>query len=195
MCLRFRTIERWSRRIALAALCCAQVACNTPVSETTVPNAPPEATIAQGTPAPTLFPGNGAAPPESPLAARYANDDHARAEGARLFDWYNCSGCHFHGAGGIGPSLMDDDWTYGGSMEQIYSTIHQGRPNGMPSWGGKLSSTQIWEIAAYVHGLPGSNPAGAASEPTAPLPAVRDGDAVSPDQAAPAPAATDVPVR
>src|SRR5437764_13398240 len=27
----------------------------------------------------------------------------ALSEGKRLYEWYNCSGCHSHGGGGIGP--------------------------------------------------------------------------------------------
>ena len=58
----------------------------------------------------------------------------AIADGERLFDWYNCSGCHFHGGGGMGPALMDQQWIYGGALDQIHASIVQGRPNGMPSW-------------------------------------------------------------
>ena len=189
MCSPFR--NRDVLRTAGIALLSASavVGCNK-ASQTTVSQAPASATVAQGTPVSSLFPGNGSPPPPSEFAAKYADDDAAKAEGARLFDWYNCSGCHFHGAGGIGPSLMDNDWIYGSGVDQIYATIYQGRPNGMPSWGTKLSATEIWEIAAYVHSLPASNPSGAASLPTTPLPPVRDGDAVAPDQAAPSPKGT-----
>jgi cytochrome c oxidase cbb3-type subunit 3 len=50
---------------------------------------------------------------------------------------------------------MDDEWRYGGRMEQIASTIVEGRPNGMPSFRGKLTEQQIWELAAYVRSLSG----------------------------------------
>ena len=170
MCSRFRTLE-------LMLLCAALAGCNSKHNATTVAEAPPNTTAVQGSPMPAILPGHGTPPPEDAIAARYENDDKAKAEGARLYDWYNCAGCHFHGAGGIGPSLMDNDWIYGGSMEQIYASIFQGRPNGMPSWGRKLSSTEIWEIAAYVHSLPSTNPAGAASLPNPPLPPVRPDDA------------------
>jgi cytochrome c oxidase cbb3-type subunit 3 len=101
----------------------------------------------------TLFPGGGSAPPPDPRGARFDRNPRAIADGGRLFDWYNCSGCHFHGAGGIGPALMDDVWIYGGSIDQIYASIYQGRPNGMPSWAHKIPDEQIWEIAAYVRSL------------------------------------------
>lgn len=59
-------------------------------------------------------------------------------EGKRLYSAYNCNGCHAMGGGGIGPALMDDAWIYGASPDQIYSTIVQGRPNGMPAFGGRV---------------------------------------------------------
>ena len=59
---------------------------------------------------------------------------------------------------GIGPALMDADWRYGGSIEQIHASIAQGRPNGMPSFRDKIPDDQIWEIAAYVRTLSGNAP-------------------------------------
>jgi cytochrome c oxidase cbb3-type subunit 3 len=170
----------------LAAGVLALGACAQSNSETSVPQAPPDHSVVQGTPVSGLFPGGGSPPPADPLSARYLGDQKAIAEGARLFDWYNCAGCHFHGAGGIGPSLADDNWIYGGSMEQIYATIYQGRPNGMPSWGGKLSTTEIWEIAAYVRDFANKN-AASAGDPVAPLPPVRDDQVRMPEIAANAP--------
>ncbi len=100
-----------------------------------------------------LFPGGGSPPPEDPVANMYQNNPQAIADGQRLFDWYNCSGCHFHGAGGMGPALMDNQWRYGGRLDQIFASIAQGRPNGMPSWHGKIPDAQIWELAAFVRSL------------------------------------------
>jgi cytochrome c oxidase cbb3-type subunit 3 len=77
------------------------------------------------------------------------------AEGKRLFAAFNCTGCHLNGGGGIGPALMDDKWIYGAAPEQIYSSILQGRPNGMPSFGGKIPETQAWQLVAYVQSLGG----------------------------------------
>ena len=171
-----------ARVVALAVIVGVVGGCGKQGGETLVPQAPPGQASTQGTPLPTIYPGGGSPPAEDPIAARYVDDEHAKAEGRRLYDWYNCAGCHFHGAGGIGPALGDNDWIYGGSMSQIYSTIYQGRPNGMPSWGGKLSSTEIWEIAAYVHGLPSVDDMGAkANDPVPPLPAVRAEDTQMPE--------------
>ena len=35
------------------------------------------------------------------------------AEGQRLYNAFNCVGCHAHGGGAIGPALMDDLWIHG----------------------------------------------------------------------------------
>ena len=76
-------------------------------------------------------------------------------EGKRLFTQYNCSGCHFNGGGGIGPPLMDEKWIYGENPENIYSTIVEGRPNGMPSFRQKIPDSQVRQLAAYVRSMSG----------------------------------------
>jgi cytochrome c oxidase cbb3-type subunit 3 len=86
-------------------------------------------------------------------AAPYYDNAQAVADGNRLFHQYNCSGCHSNGGGGMGPSLMDDVWIYGGRLEQIHQTLIEGRPNGMPAWGGKVPDDQLWEISAYVRSM------------------------------------------
>src|SRR5436305_4532956 len=77
------------------------------------------------------------------------------SQGKKLFTWFNCSGCHANGGGGSGPALMDDVWIYGSSIENIAASIREGRPNGMPSFRGKVPEDQIWQIAAYVRALGG----------------------------------------
>jgi cytochrome c oxidase cbb3-type subunit 3 len=88
-----------------------------------------------------------------PRATEYENDSFHIAQGQRLFAWMNCSGCHAHGGGGMGPPLMDDQWLYGGRMEDIVATILHGRPNGMPPWQGRITEQQAWQLAAYVRSL------------------------------------------
>ena len=95
-------------------------------------------------------------------AAAVANPDHGNAyaisEGQRLFGWYNCSGCHANGGGGIGPPLIKQNWIYGGEPANIFDTIVKGRPNGMPTWGGRIPEYQIWEIVAFVRSLNNAEP-------------------------------------
>jgi len=101
-----------------------------------------------------LYPGPTAAPtPTDPRALEYEGNAAHIAAGQRYYKWFNCTGCHFNGGGGIGPPLMDAKWRYGGSMEQIYASIAQGRPNGMPAFRERIPEQQIWEIAAYVRTL------------------------------------------
>jgi cytochrome c oxidase cbb3-type subunit III len=88
-----------------------------------------------------------------PRAAAYYDNPEAVNTGKRLFQQYNCSGCHSSGGGGMGPSLMDDDWIYGSRLEQIHATLVEGRPNGMPAWGGKVPDQQLWQLAAYVRSM------------------------------------------
>lgn len=85
----------------------------------------------------------------------YEENAYYVAEGKRLYQWFNCVGCHASGGGDSGPPLMDDQWIYGGEIDQIYLTIVQGRPNGMPAFGGKIPSQQIWQLAAYVRSMGG----------------------------------------
>jgi len=56
----------------------------------------------------------------------YENNAYNLSEGKRLYQWFNCVGCHAHGGGDSGPPLMDNQWRYGGEIEQIYATIQQG---------------------------------------------------------------------
>jgi cytochrome c oxidase cbb3-type subunit III len=92
----------------------------------------------------------------------YEEKAYGIGEGKRLYSAYNCNGCHAMGGGGIGPPLMDDTWIYGSSPDQIYSTIVQGRPNGMPAFGGKVPDQQVWQLVAYVQSLSGQTPQDAA---------------------------------
>ena len=90
-----------------------------------------------------------------PLKNPYEDNAYAMTEGQRLYDWYNCSGCHFRGGGGIGPPFMANVWRYGKDPGNIYESIVEGRPNGMPSWRGKIPEYQIWQIVTYVETLKG----------------------------------------
>lgn len=80
---------------------------------------------------------------------------YAVAQGKRLFSWYNCVGCHAHGGGGSGPALMDDKWLYGPEPGNVYQSIVQGRPNGMPAFGSLIPESQVWQLVAYVRSMSG----------------------------------------
>ena len=85
----------------------------------------------------------------------YEDNAFAVSEGKRLFAWFNCVGCHSHGGGGMGPPLMDDQWIYGGEPANVFATIIEGRPNGMPSFRGRIPTQQMWQLVAYVRSMSG----------------------------------------
>jgi cytochrome c oxidase cbb3-type subunit 3 len=102
-------------------------------------------------------------PGEQPIAGAaldpslpgYAETAQAVSEGKELYSWLNCVGCHAHGGGAIGPALIDDHWIYGSAPADIATSIIAGRPNGMPSYRGKLAPAQLDQLVAYVRSLGG----------------------------------------
>ncbi len=89
-----------------------------------------------------------------PVTNPYAGNQAARVDGRRLYQWYNCAGCHGnHAGGGMGPSLRDDDWLYGGDDASVFASITEGRREGMPAWGSKVPSDQIWQIVTYIKSM------------------------------------------
>ena len=84
----------------------------------------------------------------------YEGDPVAIAQGRQLFASMNCAGCHApQGGGAMGPALSDNEWIYGGEPGQIFMTIMQGRPNGMPSFASALPEESVWKLVAYVRTL------------------------------------------
>jgi cytochrome c oxidase cbb3-type subunit 3 len=137
----------------------------------------------------------GGSPPtmhDPDLNTHEATSAYDVSEGKRLYHWFNCSGCHANGGGDIGPPLMDDSWLYGAEPGNIYASILEGRPNGMPSFRGKIPDAQVWQLVAYVRSLSGNVPAHARPsrnddisakppETMAPLEPMRQGSLPSPD--------------
>jgi cytochrome c oxidase cbb3-type subunit III len=68
-----------------------------------------------------------------------------------------CSACHGLNAKGnkfIGaPDLTDPQWIYGGSLDNIITTIKNGRNGIMPSHKDILSKEQIHLLTAYIYSL------------------------------------------
>ena len=84
----------------------------------------------------------------------YEGDSRAITVGGQLFVGYNCMDCHgADGSGAMGPSFQDGRWHFGGSPGEVFESIYQGRPDGMPAWGGRISNDQIWMLTAYVRSL------------------------------------------
>jgi cytochrome c oxidase cbb3-type subunit 3 len=90
----------------------------------------------------------------------------ARARGKTVFG-DNCAPCHGSGAAGAKgyPNLNDDDWLWGGSLDQIMQTIQFGARSGhakthegqMLAFGrdGVLKKEEIVTVANYVRSLSG----------------------------------------
>jgi len=84
----------------------------------------------------------------------YAGSAQAVATGAKLFLSYNCVDCHgVDASGAMGPSLADGRWHFGGEDAEVFESIYQGRPEGMPAWGSTIQPEQIWMLVAYVKSL------------------------------------------
>lgn len=86
-----------------------------------------------------------------------ARDEEALAFGSRLFA-NHCAMCHGSDArGGRGfPNLTDADWQWGGTPEDITTTLLHGRQAAMPPLGAVLGGdVGITEVAAYVQSLSG----------------------------------------
>lgn len=99
--------------------------------------------------------------PRDTVEGPFDDNAYETSEGQLLFGQMNCVGCHSHGGGGMGPALMDDQWIYGSEPRQIFASIAEGRPNGMPTWRQRLNDRQIWQLVAYVRSLSGLTPKGA----------------------------------
>ena len=95
----------------------------------------------------------------------------AERAGAAIFRT-NCTTCHGSGAAGFEgkgyPNLLDDDWLWGGTMEDIHLTITHGirnttdpdaRYSQMPSFGVDelLDSAQIAQVAEHVLAISGQD--------------------------------------
>jgi mono/diheme cytochrome c family protein len=116
-----------------------------------------------------------ATPPPPAAERREQPDEETLAEGRILYNQYNCSGCHAAGGGAIGPALIDDEWIYGDGLDNIFYTIVEGRPQGMPAFRGRIPDGQIRTIAQFVQSLtappdaaPSGNPSAAPAEAPAP---------------------------
>jgi cytochrome c oxidase cbb3-type subunit 3 len=91
----------------------------------------------------------------------------ARASGAAAFA-NNCAPCHGAGAQGAKgyPNLNDDDWLWGGTLEDIQATLQHGirwdadkatRSGAMPAFGkdGTLKADEVKNVAQYTRSLSG----------------------------------------
>lgn len=100
------------------------------------------------------------------IAADDKLTEFARAQGRPVF-LENCAPCHGTGGGGAKgyPNLLDDEWIWGGRLEDIALSIRDGvrtsqskeRMGNMPAFGrdGTLKRPDIEDVADYVRSLAG----------------------------------------
>lgn len=92
---------------------------------------------------------------------------YAKNKGAAVFRTW-CAQCHGSGAAGVQangyPNLLDNDWLWGGTIDDIHTTITHGirntadedaRFSQMPAFGEILEPTDIHTVANYVMSLSG----------------------------------------
>jgi cytochrome c oxidase cbb3-type subunit 3 len=92
-----------------------------------------------------------------PDANPFRGDADAITEGKVVFEQI-CAACHKPDASGlVGPSLVDPYWKYGSSDPELFATVSEGRPAGMPPWGPQLGAEKIWKALAYLETLPRSD--------------------------------------
>ncbi|MFT6399522.1 MAG: cytochrome c oxidase cbb3-type subunit 3 [Bradymonadia bacterium] len=83
-------------------------------------------------------------------------NDQTIAAGAAIFAT-NCVACHEADAsGGIGPSLIDDEWIHGSSQEELRAVVANGvLDKGMPAWLPVIGSDGLANVVAFVATLGG----------------------------------------
>lgn len=114
-------------------------------------------------------------PINAKLAATELSEIHKDGElqtyavqaGAAVFRTW-CAQCHGSGAAGAKgyPNLLDDDWLWGGSIEDIHITVSHGirteeddntRFSQMPAFGDFLSEEEISQVVNHVMAISGQD--------------------------------------
>ena len=96
-------------------------------------------------------------------------NSYAVSAGAAVYRTW-CTQCHGSGAAGaVGyPNLLDNDWLWGGDIENIHATIAHGirneedddaRYSEMPAFGEILEEAEIAQVANFIMELSGATPA------------------------------------
>ena len=146
--------------VAVAQFASAQQPPTAAVPPTAMPPAPqinantPSEAYGQFLKVPTNTIVPGAVPVRPQIEIPALQDPAAPQRGLMAFNAFNCVGCHMgNGGGGMGPALSAGNFIYGDEPKNIYLTIVQGRPHGMPAWGSVLPNQTIWDLVAYISNL------------------------------------------
>jgi cytochrome c oxidase cbb3-type subunit 3 len=146
------------RTLWFLILVCAVVGCNR--EQRDLRTFPPMASPVTAVRTTDLQPGISI---PDPASNDYEKKSYQLSEGQRLYENFNCVGCHAHGGGDIGPPFNDNKWIYGYQPQQVFASIVQGRPKGMPAYGSRLNENEVWELVAYVRSMSGLVPKTTAS--------------------------------
>ena len=125
-------------------------------------------------------------PEQAEAVVQFAYSEEAAAAGAEIYAT-NCLVCHGPELeGGIGVSLVDDEWIHGSQASDVVSVLRNGvLDKGMPAWGQILSPEQINQVASYILGqhslATGRSMEEITADPSAATPSVDDPAADSSD--------------
>jgi aldose sugar dehydrogenase len=99
-----------------------------------------------------IFAGQTGAPTGAPASAQTGRPPADPS--AKTYATY-CAGCHGSSlSGGRAPTLLDDEWRFGGADEQLRQSIAEGRPGTeMAPFKSVLSETEIADIIRYIRAL------------------------------------------
>ena len=92
----------------------------------------------------------------------FTGNAEAIAQGRTIWMQSGCNGCHGMGGGGMGPSVMDDNWKFGGDDETLFKVIKGTYPGQtMPAvFGAVLTEEQVWKIIAWIRSIYKGDPSG-----------------------------------
>ena len=90
---------------------------------------------------------------KSVTVKQYSGDREAIKEGKEIFTT-TCAPCHkVDATGGIGPNLTLAKLKYGVTHKDLYESIANGRPNGMPPFLQQIGSEKISKVIAFLEPL------------------------------------------
>ncbi|HEX9191559.1 MAG TPA: cytochrome-c oxidase, cbb3-type subunit II [Candidatus Deferrimicrobiaceae bacterium] len=83
----------------------------------------------------------------------FAGNRAAEEEGEKIFR-ENCRSCHGEeGSGGFGPKLAVKTHRFGNADADLFSSVAEGRPGGMPAFLPQLGKDRVWKVVAYIRRL------------------------------------------
>lgn len=93
-------------------------------------------------------------PAQTASLPAFTGDVEEARQGRQLFLDFNCYGCHGGlGGGGMGPSLRDSIWRYGGTDAAILASVADGRPAGMPGFTKLMSEPELRRVVTYIRSM------------------------------------------